>query len=307
MHNRRVLVLGATGRIGAILRKCWINGQGLWQSRAARDRSGDQSGGQSGGQSEEWAVFDPLRDRAALDRAAQGCTAVLCLSGVTHAAAARGADLADNTRLALAAVRAGAGARARVLLASSAAVYGNPRGNPETGPPVPLHEADRPAPLSDYGRAKLEMERAGAGLGAALGVPVTALRIGNIAGADAILGGWRPGFELDRFADGQTPRRSYIGPVTLARVLDRLAAAPALPPVLNLAAPGVVAMGALLDAAGLAWTPRPAPPAAIPWVGLSTAALEPLVPFDPAQAQPAGMVAEWRALETDLPPEARAR
>lgn len=123
---------------------------------------------------------------------------------------------------------------------------------------------------------------------------VTALRIGNVAGADAILGGWRPGMQIDRFPDGRTPSRSYIGPVTLARVLHALCQADKLPPILNVAAPGAVEMGALLDAAGLAWQPKPAPAAAIPEVRLDTNALERHVDFTPETQTPAGLVREWQ-------------
>ena len=149
------------------------------------------------------------------------------------------------------------------------------------------------------------MEREAADLGARLGVAVTALRIGNIAGVDAILGGWRPGFALDVFTDGTTPRRSYIGPLTLARVLKELAGAAALPGVLNVAAPGGVAMGTLLDAAGLGWTPRPAPASAIPDVQLDIAALTRLVPLDAACGLPETLVAEWRGMTTDTPDRTR--
>ncbi|SEG19474.1 Nucleoside-diphosphate-sugar epimerase [Jhaorihella thermophila] len=279
MHFPRILVLGATGRIGAILRRLWLRSGArtgdhvLWQARAARHGN--------------WAVFDP-RDPDAVARAARGCDTILCLAGVTPTRAARGAAMADNVRLGLAAVRGGAAAGARVLLASSAAVYGGGQGL--------LAETVPPAPLSDYGRAKAEMEHRAIALGAELGVSVTCLRIGNVAGADAILGDWRPGFRLDRFADGRTPRRSYVGPATLARVLKDLAAASDLPPVLNVAAPGSVEMGALLDAAGLAWTPRPAPEDAIARVQLDVSALERFTSFAPRDSLPRTMVAEWREL-----------
>ncbi len=282
MDFPQILVLGATGRIGAMLRRVWPAGQGLWQARSSVPPAPPA----------EWVRFDPQSDPAALTAAAMRAEVILCLAGVTPAAAARGADMADNIALALAAVRAGAAAGRPVLLASSAAVYGAQGGL--------LSESTPLAPVNNYGRAKAEMERRAADLGAGLGVPVSALRIGNVAGADAILGGWREGFTLDRFADGRTPRRSYIGPVTLARVLADLAARAAgagdLPGCLNIAAPGVVEMGALLDAAGLAWAPRPAPEGAIPEVALDVTALTRLVPFTPAVGRVQNMVAEGRDL-----------
>ena len=268
-----------------MLRRVWPAGQGLWQARPGSVPTGTTQG---------WLQFDPLADPAALAAAAIRAQAILCLAGVTPAAASRGAAMADNIALGRAAVRAGAAAGVPVLLASSAAVYGARAGL--------LSEATPPAPVNAYGRAKAEMERQAAELAAELGVAVTSLRIGNVAGADAILGGWREGFRLDRFADGRTPRRSYIGPVSLARVLAALAERAAgqgdaqgdLPGRLNIAAPGAVEMGALLDAAGLAWAPQPAPDSAIPEVALDVAALDRLLPLDPAAGRVENLVAEWR-------------
>ena len=285
----RVLVLGASGRIGAMLRRYWPAGQGLWQ---ARPGSGPERGGS------DWLRFDPLSDPAALSAAAARAEAVLCLAGVTPAAAARGAEMGDNSALGLAAVEAAARAgRVPVLLASSAAVYGARGGH--------LSERVPPVPVSAYGRAKAEMEARAAALAAKLGVAVTSLRIGNVAGADAILGGWREGFVLDRFADGRTPRRSYIGPAGLARVLGDLAARAVLrrdlPACLNVAAPGTVEMGALLDAAGLAWVPRPAPEGAIPEVALDVTALAGLVTLAPEEGTAQMLVAEWRAFAQKPP------
>lgn len=272
MQIKRVLVLGASGRIGAILRRVWPAGQGLWQARGGAARPG-------------WVVGDPLADAASLVRAGQGCGAVLCLAGVVPG---RAGAMADNVALGAAAVRIGADLGAPVLLASSAAVYGNRSGVlPESAPP---------APITGYGRAKADMETRCAALGARLGVAVTSLRIGNIAGVDSILGGWQPGFRLDRFDDGRTPRRSYVGPLTLARVLGALSRAGALPGVVNIATPGVLEMGALLDAAGLDWTPRPAPDSAIPEVTLDVGLLQGLYPLPPGAGLPETMVAEWRTL-----------
>lgn len=278
MAFARILVLGATGRIGAILRAHWPEGRGLWQARPGRAGAGDG-----------WVIGDPLADPARIAGQCGDVAAVLGLAGVTPTRRRSGDDMADNIGLGLAAVRLGAALGAPVLLASSAAVYGVVQGA-QAGL---LTETLPPHPVTDYGRAKAEMEARAADLGAALGVAVCALRIGNIAGADAILGGWRPGFTLDRFADGQTPRRSYIGPVSLARVLERLCRTADLPGLLNIAAPGLVDMGALLDAAGLGWAPRPAPETAIPEVALDVTRLCDLLPLAPATAE--SLVAEWRA------------
>ncbi|MEP3334394.1 NAD(P)-dependent oxidoreductase [Sedimentitalea sp.] len=276
MQFPKTIVLGATGRIGMILRKCWDQRAISWQTRKPRAGAG-------------WVVVDPLGEPEALKRAADGCAAILCLAGVVPGRSGAGA-MADNIALAEAALRAAAPGT-RVLLASSAAVYG--------ATPGLLHEDCPPAPLSDYGRAKAAMERRGAELGAARGVAVTALRIGNVAGVDAILGGWAPGFRLDQFPDGRTPRRSYIGVQTLARVLRDLITASDLPDVLNVAAPGGIEMGALLDAANLGWTPRAAPDTAIADVQLCTGRLAQFTGFTATDSEAATMVRQWRETGSD--------
>lgn len=277
MRFPETLVLGATGRIGQLLQQVWPQrGHGnklLWQSRhPQRDKSLN------------WEIFDPLATPEALERAATGRADILCLAG---AVPGRGRDLADNWRLAEVAVRAAARTGARVLLTSSAAVYGNQAGV--------LDEAAVLCPINEYGRAKVDMEQRAVALAAQLGVDCCCLRIGNIAGFDAILGGWRPGFQLDRFADGRTPTRSYIGVRGLAEVLADLLMAPKLPPALNVAAPGAIEMGALLDAAGLQWQPRQAPDGAIPGVELAVDEMQQLIAVP--HADPTSFVTEWRWLE----------
>ncbi|WP_281429868.1 NAD-dependent epimerase/dehydratase family protein [Sulfitobacter sp. 15WGC] len=271
-----VLLLGATGRLGGMLRRHWPEPQAL-RSQSREPRPG---------------FYDfklPNAEESPSDAAlaaARGARAIISLAGVTPAhAGACDAALEDNATLALAALKLAETAGVpRLLVASSAAVYGAEGG--------PLQEDLSCAPLSDYGRQKLAMEKA---VQEASGeTAVTALRIGNVAGADAILGGWRPGMQIDRFPDGRTPSRSYIGPVTLARVLHALCHVEHLPPILNIAAPGAVEMGALLDAAGLAWEPKPAPASAIPEVRLDTKALERHVDFTPETQTPAGLVREWQ-------------
>lgn len=250
----------------------WPAGVARWQTRQALPLPGA-----------DWIHVDPLANHDALFRAAQGAEVILCLAG---AVPGRG-QLADNTPLALACVEAAQRSGARVLLSSSAAVYG-------PGDGVPMCETRPPDPVADYGRSKLDMEQRAADLGDRLGVAVTSLRIGNVAGADACLGGWRPGYVLDRFADGSTPRRSYIGPVSFADIVMQLCVRDGLPGVLNLALPGPVAMGDLLDAAGLQWGDRPAPDHAIPLVALDLERLSANVTFPDGAATPARLVAEWR-------------
>lgn len=282
MRFPETLVLGATGRIGRLLQQVWpqmgLSAKVLWQGRRPQRDQGLN-----------WDIFDPLIASEALAQAATGRGEILCLAGVVPG---RGGDLADNAHLAEAAIRTAAKTGARVLLASSAAVYGNQSGI--------LSEALALDPVSDYGRAKVEMERCAINLAADMGVSVCTLRIGNIAGLDAILGGWRPGFQLDRFADGRTPARSYIGVLDLARVLADLVAAPTRPAALNVAQPGAIEMGALLTAAGLPWGARAAAAAAIPQVILKTEQLQNLLPRPLPTAEPAQLAAQWAMLEPHM-------
>jgi nucleoside-diphosphate-sugar epimerase len=263
---KRVLVMGASGRIGAYLRQFWpgMAIDPLWQFR------NDAPDGA--------LLWDPsstpVPECGPVD-------VVLCLSGVTS-----GKDLGLNTDLALDAVEAarrlGAG---RVLLASSVSVYG--------ASPGPHAEGGPCTPANDYGRAKLAMEKAA--LAEANGQELCCLRIGNIAGADALLGGLRPGVRpaLHRFKDGRAPRRTYIGPATLAQVLGRLATHRSpLPPVLNIAQPGLVGMDALLRAAGQDWTWLAAPDTALPELQLALGRQQALTPLP--KATPDALIAEWR-------------
>ena len=127
-------------------------------------------------------------------------------------------------------------------------------------------------------------------------VAVCSLRIGNIAGLDAILGNWRPGFQLDQFSDGRTPRRSYIGVQSLAQVLAEVAAASQLPVALNIAEPGVIEMGALLTAAGLNWTPQSAPESTIAEICLDLTALKAIGSLAVREGQADELVAQWRKI-----------
>ena len=264
-----IVVLGATGRIGQALRIVWREDfpelETVWSGRRAAEGVD--------------AVVDPVGNSEGLRRLISKAEVVLSLAGPVPGAAD---NMAAHAGIAEA-ILASAG-NARVLLMSSAAIYG--RMVP------PLTEEGPVVPESAYGRAKLEMEQAATGR-----LGVSCLRLGNVAGADALLG--KVGTEevrLDTWPDGATPVRSYIGPVTLARVLAALCILPELPPVLNLAAPQPVSMAALLDAAGIGWKPVPAPPGAIRDVVLDTGRLERLVDFLPEASDPATMVAEWQQM-----------
>lgn len=269
----RILILGGTGRIGGLLRRSWED-RGrfgifpIWQGRRAQDGVD--------------VVLDPLADPAALRNAVRSCDVVVNLAGAPRGTAQ---ELRQHRLLAEAALAACAGERP-LIVASSAAVYGASEGV--------LRETQPLAPVSAYGIAKQEMEAALSGASRC-----AVLRIGNVAGADALLGQEAPpeGFRLHVLEQNRSLRRSYIGPQALAFALARLArlmaSGVAVPPVLNLALPGTVSMAGLVEAAGFAWTASPAPSGAIASVELdvSLAIRAGLVPEAPVT--PEGVVDDW--------------
>ena len=169
---------------------------------------------------------------------------------------------------------------AHLFFASTAAVY--------DGAPEAAAEDMAPAPQSAYGRAKFAAEtvlRRDAG-----SQPYTILRIGNVLGADALLGdrGAAAGpIALDHI-DGATtgPLRSRIAPLALARNFGRLIKmvghAP-LPEVLNLAQDPPIGMAELLLAAGREWQ-WSGRAAALPRATLNLRRLHGLLAQDPVTA-----------------------
>ena len=258
--------------MGRMLQIYWADAPVTWTSRTGAGKV---------------LELDLLADGAKGAEVAQGADAAICLAGVVPG---RG-DLAHNTDLAIAAIDAAANSSvSTVILCSSAAVYG--RGDSA------WKEDVRATPISAYGEAKLHMEQEARDHAAKSGLRVCSLRIGNIAGADAILGGWTPGFTLDQLPDGTTPLRSYIGPRGFAAVLANLVAqADQLPDVLNLAVPKPVRMGDLLNSAGLSWSPRAASEDTIAEVVLNVDRLQELVTIDDAVIDVAADWASWRAKE----------
>lgn len=279
---RRVLLLGATGRLGRMLA---VRAPGIALTAPGRA---------------DWA-YDPARpDDPALAALMAGCDSVINFAGITPTAGRGWSEAAFETaNVGLAAhvleQAAAAGVR-RVLLASSASVYGAAGADGQ-----PLREdTGLPPPVTPYAGSKRRME-ALAATRAGTGPEIACLRIATVAGADQLVqnamrardGG--AALELHVFPGGRGAERSYIGPEDLADACFALARHPGpLPPVLNLAAPQPVFMDALLDALGseLGWRfavrRRPAPAGAIARVVLDTARLEALVPLprheDPERA-----------------------
>lgn len=282
----QVLITGAAGRLGQILQAVWVHGEHpgfcpVWSARHAVNRN--------------WLQWDILSDPA--PDLPKGCVIVHFAGQVRGTAPA----LAATTKMALRVCEAAKAASARhVFLASSAAVYAPSAAD--------LYEIHAPDPRSDYGRAKLDMERAALcwAQSAGQGAPgVTCLRIGNVLGADALFGRARRGQEivLDR-VPGQNggPLRSYIGPQAFAQALaglvGRVKVKADLPKILNLASPGAVFMADLLSAGELCFRFGPPNLAVFPKVSLSTARLAALVPLDAVQAF--DMVQDWQQLVSRL-------
>lgn len=216
--------------------------------------------------------------------------AMVVLAGVTPAS---GIDLSLNTAIAQACL---AGAHAagipRVLLASSSAVYGFWKDDP-------FLESDNLQPVNAYGQAKLDMEAACAPYRKAE-LEICCLRIGNVAGADALLmqnihRTRESPLRLDKFADGTGPIRSYIGPITMAKVLETLAVTPkALPEALNFATLNPVTMESLAQSAGYPWKFTAASGSAHQRITLDCSALHAIHECAPHVSHPDVMVDEWK-------------
>ncbi len=254
---RPLVVTGAGGRIGRLLRLHWTQ-PAIWLTRA------------------EWGMLtSPWPD---LPKGA----VILDLAGVTRG------DFSLNPRLADAVGRLALAVGARVIHLSSASVY--------SGGPGEMCEAMPAAPFSAYGASKRDAEAV-----LRSHVPgATVLRLGNVAGADAVLGPRDPSAPilLDPVNDGtRGPVRSYIGPQVLAGALaklcDKLAQDQTLPLVMNLCQPGPVAMADLMDAGGLDWSFGPPRSGVVARVSLCTEVQSAHLALPPASA--AGLVADLRA------------
>lgn len=266
-----LVVTGSGGRLGRLLRRAFA-------ARPAPDLRIRFSGRDESAEIQWDILSGPAPDwpRGAV---------VLHLAGVVGGdEAALAANAAMIGPLAAACRR---NAAAGLIFTSTAAVY--------APGPAPSAEDRPPQPPAAYGRSKLKAEAALAQ--AAPGCPVLTLRLGNVVGADALLGPRAEGqaIVLDPVpgrAGG--PLRSWIGPLGLAQVLAclarRAAAGQALPPVLNCAAAPPLTMGALLQASGRDWAYGPARPGVVPVHTLAVARLQALCPLPPAT--PEGLISE---------------
>lgn len=273
-----ILILGATGKVGRLVRAHWPASalRVAWQGRSAGARPGWVG----------WHPGTPLPP----------ARVVVLLSGVTAEDPASGARLSDNTGIGLAVAQAAAQAGVgHILLASTMAVFGR---TPEAG----ACETTAPDGPRPYGQSKLAMEATMAAHLAPTGTGVTALRIGNVAGADllgdVVAAGRR--VRLDRFAGGAGPVRSYAGPRFLARVLEGLAArvlgGTRLPPVLNVAGQHPVGMAEILQSASIPFDWQDAGPEAWQRVTMDCSLLAGFVPPCRDLETPQALAADWRGV-----------
>lgn len=289
-HKKRFVFLGSSGRIGQMLQAVWPDPQitGLhmtWQSRRPHSLAPDGL---------YWPAFSDPSELVQFTEQNSDLEGAFVFVGVTPSGAqASSQDMAGgNIDLVLQAVQAAAKAGLkRLIVASSSAVYG-------AGSGQAFRETDLKSPVNDYGRAKSDMEELATREASRLGLELCFLRIGNVVGADSLLGDFATRSEpmvLDIFPDGSGPRRSYIGPKDLAQVLVQLAlhVAP-LPHVLNVGANHPVAMDALLDAADLQWQARPVPDSPLQTIVLNCDALESLCDAGMISHDPAELIAQWR-------------
>ena len=243
-------MLGATGHVGHLLRAAPV--PALTQTAIWHSRTGL-------GANWGWDILNEDPSDVAFD-------------AVFHLA--RGGSVAHEVEIAERVCDLAAGRP--VLYASSQAVY--------TPNDEPLSEDALVEPTTTYGEAKAAAEQVVSSYSMGL-----SLRIGNVAGADMLFKAMAMGpVVLDRFADGVGPRRSYIGPSTLARTVVALAASfggPRQMSAVNCASPASIQMEDCLDAADAAWEWRPAPDGALAVLELDTSRLQSLLPLPAVSAK----------------------
>ncbi len=270
---KAVLITGATGRVGSLLRKAWSISppsafRPIWSARNATDRS-------------DWVSWDMGGD--ILPQLDPPPRAILHLARCAGTDPDGGQDI-HMARQALRLARLHA---VPLLIASSVAVYGSSAGIVSEQAPL--------RPLTRNGKTKLQLE-----LSLSSADRVGFLRLGNVVGADALIGTRREGLVLDR-AQGSDrgPMRSWIGPQSLAAVLgDLLALAVSgspFPRQLNIAQEPALAMADLADADGRHWR-FSGQMAEVGSVRVDCRLLQAILGKAVAPAEAAALVGEWRSL-----------
>lgn len=272
-HLLNVLITGATGRVGTLLRKAWavsppVEFRPVWSSRSVESRP-------------DWIVWDMGSDTLpVLDPPPR---AILHLARGTGRDCRQVSDIhMDGQALRLAQLHV-----APLLIASSVAVYGSSS--------EMMSERAALSPQTRNGWSKLRQERELSGAD-----KVCFLRLGNVVGADGLIGASSGNLVLDR-GDGSDggPVRSWIGPRTLATVLAHLLAlcvsGRSLPQRLNVAQAPALGMAELADADQRRWrfSDRMAD---VGCVRVDCSLLRSTIGKAIAPAEAAVMVAEWRTL-----------
>jgi UDP-glucose 4-epimerase len=280
--DRKWLLVGGTGRVGTLMRPHWAGCLPRGVQLVEQHRNPTRQDG---------LYWLPLESGLP-----EHCRpeAMIVLSGILPGLG----NLDNNVHIGEAVLQSAVTTGVqRVLLASSQAVY-------KVGDGLPMAEDAPTLPVGHYGAAKLAMERAVERFRRA-DIDLCCLRIGNVAGADAMLINAAKAttdspVKIDRFGTGSGPVRSYIGPATLARVLVALLLNPfPLPPVLNVAAPQPVAMADLVVATGRPFQFCPAPATAIERIILDCSLLSDMFVFSSADSDPREMVSQCSLRETE--------
>ena len=279
----RVLLVGATGSVGSMIFKCWEDrGENFELVPQVRSTKGLLNE----------VVWDPFEgsDNLARDISKhRTIKTMVILAGITPGSEK---PLSLNSEIVEACLFAAfkVGIK-RILVASSSAVYGINDG-------TPFRENSKTVPQNAYGKAKLKMETI-CHQWAQKGLNVCCLRIGNVAGADALMKNFETKklnspLKIDIFQDGKGPLRSYIGPFTMYKVLKKLSLSNnALPRILNLAAPIPMRMEDIANAAGHEWIARSCLDSGIQRITLDCSLISKLYKFTKKDSSPEEIIRQW--------------
>lgn len=267
-QKQLVIVLGASGKVGRMLRS-------IWHEKSVEDLDFAYVSRRETDLDDTYA-WQPGKSARSLPQA----QAIVALWGATPGS---GNTFSDNIDLAVPVLELAQelGVR-RILHCSSSAVY-----HPSK---EPLVETAATTPPSEYGQAKQAMEKCIANWMSEHDADFSnaILRMANVAGGDSLFRNMKPGttITLDRFPDGKGPSRSYIGPIELAQVIEALVRNSNIEGPINVAAPGTISMEDLAHAAGCGINWRPAPKDAINSVSLDTSLLQSILKLDKGTADP---------------------
>ncbi|WP_425071511.1 NAD-dependent epimerase/dehydratase family protein [Sagittula sp. S175] len=260
-----VLLLGASGRLGRMVRAAWtgpalfpVYRDDIKRIQAEEDLPGLGKIGQIRTVAALWGSPDRPQEHATL--------AVMAL----HLARFLGAQ--------------------RVIHCSSAAVYA--AGNDDH------RESDPLSVRSSYASGKVDMERAIRDWthDNPEGPKSVVLRIGNVAGADSLFANLRPGqsITLDRFSDGRGPCRSYLTGKGFTEVVVAILADRQIVGTYNVAAHDPLEMADIALEAGAQVYWRDAPETAVQRVGLDVSKLLMALPEIDLSEDVKGLVKEAR-------------